>query len=344
MKTLLTGTLLGLCALGTGTGIYLHQNQSDVNNQAVPKPQPRQNQKEEHTLRFTAVIVPTRVFHVYPRVGGILREMLVEEGDKVKMGQVLARLDPTEYALKYQKALAMVDRARAYLAEEEANIKKHAQAIKQADVEVKESAALLQLAEKKTSRLLALQHNGSIDDQLVTEAEVQAKAAEAHEQQCEAKLRMLELEPRKEALNVAKAELTAAEVERDFAKLCLDRTEIQSPANGTILAKEAEVNAIVGPGPGSKQALSVYRVGDLSQMDAVVDLPENSIGQVAIGQKCAVQVDSAPSLQYSGHVSRICPVISNQTHTLPVRIVLEGGNQPMPKPGSFAEIELTEKH
>lgn len=339
MKIGIQATLLGLCLLLIYSGVRFAQKQeSTTSNQDVVE---RQDHK---SVKLPAIIVPVNVQHVYPQVGGQVRELLVEEGARVRMGQVVARLDRTEYELKYKIAQAMVDHARAHLAEQQAKIKRNAMAIAQADAEVKEAAALLLLAQRKAARMKELQRNGTVVDRAFEEAETELSAAKAHELLLVSKRKLLELEPISNAIAAAKAELTCAELNQDSAKLCVDKTEIRAPVDSTILKKEVEPYTNVGPGWGSDQALSIYRIGDLSQMEAMVSVPEQLISKIHRGQKCIVHVDAVPDISFSGEVARIRPVVSTDTRTITIYIKVKQNDQGRLVPGNHAQVEIPLKN
>lgn len=335
MKIGIQATLLGLCLLLIYSGTSFTQKHESTT------PIPKVVERPHHnSVKLPATIVPVNVQHVYPQVGGQVRELLVEEGAHVRMGQVVARLDRTEYELKYNIARAMVDHARANLAEQQTKIKRNAMAITQADAEVKEASALLLLAERKAARMKELQRNGTVVDSAFEEAETELSAAKAHELQLVSKRKLLELEPISEAIAAAKAELACAELNRDSAKLCLDKTEIRVPVDSTILKKEVEPFTNVGPGWGSDHALSIYRIGDLSQMEAVIEVPENLQSKIHQGSKCTIQVDAAPNVSLFGEVSRIRPVVSIQTRTITMFIKVFQNNDVRLVPGNYAQVEI----
>lgn len=339
MKIGVQATLLGLCLLLIYSGASFTQKHEST----TPKPNALERQDHE-IVKLPATIVPVNVQHVYPQVGGQVRELLVEEGAHVRMGQVIARLDRTEYELKYNIARAMVDHARAHLAEQQTKIKRNAMAITQADAEVKEAAALLVLAERKAARMKELQRNGTVVDSAFEEAETELSAANAHELQLVSKRKLLELEPISEAIAAAKAELTCAELNRDSAKLCLDKTDIRVPVDSTILKKEVEPFTNVGPGWGSDHALSIYRIGDLSQMEAMVSVPQQVISKIHRGQKCIVHVDAVPDILFSGEVARIRPVVSTDIRTITIYVKVKQDDQGRLVPGNHAEVEIPLKN
>src|SRR5262245_4763645 len=94
-------------------------NQYDVAalGNAVPQ---EAAQPAREGVRFVGVLVPVRQVHASPRVAGQVAELLVEEGARVQAGQVLARLERTAYELKFRRAQALVERAKARLVEAEA--------------------------------------------------------------------------------------------------------------------------------------------------------------------------------------------------------------------------------
>src|SRR5437899_1346486 len=108
-------SLLGIWLALAFSNISLAEDQK----QGDKKPSATEQQKKE-AIRLPATIIPARHVDVSPRVSGQVVEVLVEEGSQVKAGQVLLRLDHAEYELEYKSSVALVARAQARLAEEEA--------------------------------------------------------------------------------------------------------------------------------------------------------------------------------------------------------------------------------
>ncbi len=300
-----------------------------------------QKSAEKVLATLPGVVVPARQFRVSPKVAGQVLELLIDEGTQVKAGQVLARLERTEYELAYKHAQAQVERMQALLAEEESKGAQREAQIKQAEAAIREAAAQRNYRRAEVARLQALVRQATASAEVAGEKEAQLQVAQARLQQAESNLMMLQKAPQKERVAAAKAALAAAEAQRDLAKFRLDGTEIRAPAAGTILAKHAQVGDTVrlDAAAGGRCELA-----DLSQLEAVVHVPETDLAKVFTGQTCEIRLPAAPSVVYQGQVSRVLPVVSPQTRTVPLRARIDVPRDDRNlRPGMSTEVRLLPK-
>jgi cobalt-zinc-cadmium efflux system membrane fusion protein len=171
------------------------------------------------------------------------------------------------------------------------------------------------------------------------------RVAEAKLQQAESGLKIAQKSSQKERVAVAKAALGVAEVQRDLAKFRLDSTEIRAPASGTILTKHVQVGESVRPDAlVNGRPFSICEIADLSQLDAMVEVPEKELARVFQGQKCEIRLPAVPDVVYRGQVARVPPTVSEQTRTARVRVRLEKlKDDRNTRPGMYAEVRLLAK-
>jgi multidrug resistance efflux pump len=271
--------------------------------------------------------------------------VLIDEGAHVQAGEVLVRLDRTAYELEYQRARALVERARALLAEEEARGAGREEEIRQAEAAVQAAAAQRDHRKAELARLQTLVKAASVSAEAAREAEAQRLVAEASLLQALSNVKLLQKAPQRERVAAARAALAAAEAERDLARFRLDNTVLRAPASGTVLAKHVQVGETVRPDAlVDGRALSICEIADLSQLQALLDIAERDLPKVFQGQPCELRLAAVPDVVYKGQVSRLLPTISPQTATAQARVRIE-----VPKddrnlrPGMFAEVRLLAK-
>ncbi len=101
------------------------------------------------------------------------------------------------------------------------------------------------------------------------------------------------------ALDQAEANLNQAQAALALVNLQLDRTSIKAPIEGIVLARNLEVGELIGAGG------IVMSLGEITQLDLTVFVPENLYGQVSLGQKVEIETNSFPDEIFLGTVSRI---------------------------------------
>ena len=215
----------------------------------------------------TGHIEPKTHVDITTDVAGRIIELPVEEGQDVEEGDLLLQIDPALYR-------AGVDRAEAALAQAEANLA--------------QQEATYEQAQRDADRLTALQARGT---DFVTEAEVEQAVTNANVQR-----RLLE---------ASEHQVQQADASLDQERDRLGKTTIRAPMSGRItrLNVERGETAIVGTmnNPGSL----LLTVADLSVMEAVIEVDETDVPDIAIGDSAYVEIDAFPNRRFVGTVTEI---------------------------------------
>ena len=219
---------------------------------------------------------------VAARATGRLAEVMVEEGDTVSAGQVVARLLDEDQ-------LAAVARAEADLALARA---------RQAQVEAVEVDA-----RRRAVRRADLRAAGAIGAEEDESADTVALTAVAE-------------------VNAARAQVGVARAALQIARLELDKTRVTAPFAGAVLRKDAEVGEIVGPimTSNTARAGAVVTIADLGTLEVGVDVNESYIARVVLGMPCDVVLDAYPEIHYPGEVRSVYPSADRDKATIPVRV------------------------
>jgi len=234
------------------------------------------------------------------RVGGRVSEMLVDEGDRVETGQLLARLDDRTYADAVRAAEAQVASQQANLAKLEAGPRQAE--IAQARATLAEQTYNLTNAEQALERARQLRPGGAISQAALDQAQSARDMASARVDAAQEALRLLEEGTRKEDIAAAKASLQAAEANLASAKTSLGDTELRAPAEGVILSRVREPGAILSPG----DAAYVLSLDRPVWVRTYVEEPD--LGRIHPGLAVEVVTDSAPDRPYRGQIGFISPV------------------------------------
>jgi RND family efflux transporter MFP subunit len=235
-------------------------------------------------LNATGRVVAARRASVSSKGTGRLEWLGVQEGQRVRAGEVIARLENRDVAAQREQVAASVKAAEANLAQGEAEL---------ADAEV----AL------RRARELAAQN-------FVSASAVDA--AEARQRKASAAMRTLQAQ-----IAVAQANLRAAGV-------AFDQTLIRAPFTGVVLTKSANVGDIVTPFSAAAGTTgAVVTMADMSTLEVEADVSENAIAGIRVGQPAEIQLDAFPDLRLLGSVSRIVPTVDRSKATLLVKVRFE---------------------
>ncbi|MGD8842642.1 MAG: efflux RND transporter periplasmic adaptor subunit [Gammaproteobacteria bacterium] len=228
-----------------------------------------------------------------------IRELLVQEGDRVTKGQLLARLHRARLAASVAAAQANVASQKAALARLEAGSRP--EEIRQARADVSSAQAQVADAETTYRRTVKLAAEDAAAEQAVDDARSGLAAARAELKVAEEALALAVQGPRVEDIDEARAQLAAREAELVLAREVLADADLYAPADGVIRNRLLEVGDMASP---QKPVLSMA-LTDPVWVRAY--LPETSLGKVAEGTPATVSTDSFPGKQYRGWVGYISP-------------------------------------
>lgn len=239
---------------------------SGRNKENIISVQTEQAQRRTITevVAATGNISPVDEVEITPEVSGEIVELPVEDGQRVKRGDLLIRIKPQIYEAQKARAQASLTSAEATLKVREANFNK----IK-ADFE-----RIKELVNKK----------------LASSAELEAAEAEYLTSKGN-------MEAQKAAVVQAMESLKEAEEE-------LAKTAIYSPLNGVVTTLNVELGERV-LGSNFTQGTSIMTVADLSKMEAIVEVDENDVVKVSLGDTARVEVDAFGDNKFIGTVTQI---------------------------------------
>jgi len=232
-------------------------------------------------LNATGRVVAARRASVSSKGTGRLEWLGVQEGQMVKAGEVIARLENRDVAAQRDQATAQVEAARANLAQGEA--------------ELDDAQAALKRAQD-------LSRQNFISGAALDTAEARYGKARA-------------------AIEALKAQIHVAEANARVAGVGFDQTLIRAPFTGIVLTKSANVGDIVTPfSSASGTTGAVVTMADMETLEVEADVSESSIAKISVGQPAEVQLDAFPDLRLLGEVSRIVPTVDRSKATLLVKV------------------------
>jgi HlyD family secretion protein len=265
-------------------------------------------------------IIPHRKVELAPKITGRVEWVGVEKGDAVTRGQVLLRIERREFLAATDRAAASLAGARARLQELMAGSRP--EEIERARAGVEEARSNLANAVLELDRFERLQTEGAVARQALDAVKNRHEVALAQLAGAEQSYRLARLGPRQEQIDAARAAVREAEAALQAAQADLDNTEIHAPISGIILERLVEPGEIVTiafiGGRGAKSA--VLSMADLRILDVEVDVSQNEIGKVRLGQPAAIVADAFPERTYRGIVSEMAPEANRQKATLQVKV------------------------
>jgi HlyD family secretion protein len=225
--------------------------------------------------------------------------ILVQEGDRVTKGQLLAVLHRELMEAEREQAAALVEAQRQVVAKLESGARP--EEIDKARADLEAARARARSARDTWQRLERLAKKKLASPEEVENARSAARAAEAQVKAAEAALRLLLAGSRKEDIAAARAELAARKAALRLAERRLAETELRAPADGVIRDR------ILEPGDMASPQTPVLTLALLDPVWVRAYLPEPMLGRVRPGMRADILTDSHPGKRYAGWVGYISP-------------------------------------
>ncbi|SHJ44665.1 HlyD family secretion protein [Propionispora hippei] len=288
------------------------------------------------------------IVNISAKVTGRVEKLLVQEGDAVTAGQVVATIEQREFQAQLEQAQAALAAAQAKLALAEAG--NRPQEIAEAGASVTQAQATLENARKEYERVEALYRQGGISAQQRDAAKTAWEVAKA---QCEAAQNSYSVTnegSRPEDIKMLQAQVQQAQAAVKSAQVQLDDTVIKAPVSGTLALKSVEDGEVVSAGQ------PLVSIANLSDVWIAANIEETYIGKVKAGQEVSFTIDAYPGKTFTGKVKEVGPAAGSQfallpnentsgnftkvTQRLPIKIQAENAADGELKPGMSAIIEI----
>lgn len=287
-------------------------------------------------LSATGYIVAHHRVDVNSKVTGRVAWFGVEKGDKVRMGQVLVRLEDQEFKALVDQSLGEVRSAEAALAALLAGSRP--QEIQRAMEDLSEAEATLANDTSQYARAKNLYEQGLIPAQQFDEANARHEAALHRVDSLRQTYQLAVQGPRKEDIERARGELESAKGKLAFNQAELDATQIRAPVDGTILERTAEKGELVTAQFASAQDTggprgSVVALADLNDLQVEVDISQDDFAKLNGVKDAVITTDVYPDRQYAGLIAQVAPEANRQKASVQLRVQIV-------KPDDFLRPEM----
>jgi HlyD family secretion protein len=231
------------------------------------------------------------------KVPGRVTERLVAEGDRVKAGQLIARLDDAEQREQLALRRAELAGAEAALAELEAGSRP--QEIAAAEATLRSTEADRDRARLDFARQQELRGKDAIADRELEASQAQLKVAEARTAEAGERLKLVQEGPRAEDIAQGRARVEQARALRALAEIQLENTRLSSPLTGVVLSQNIEPGEFVAAGT------PIVTVADTAHVWVRAYVDQTDLGRIRLGQKVEVRTDTFPDKIYEGTIGFI---------------------------------------
>lgn len=237
------------------------------------------------TVAANGKIQPAMEIKISPYISGEVVELYVREGDFVRRGDMLAKIDATIYQSSFEQVEASVNSSKANMANTRARV----------------AQAEAQYAKAKLDR----DRNEKLWNQkVISDADWDAVKANY-------KVVSAELEAAKESLRATQFQVQNAEAALREARENLRRTSIYAPADGTVSRLNVEAGERVTGASQFSSGTEIMRLANLDNMEVKVEVSENDIPRVKLSDTCTIEVDAYLGRKFKGVVTEIATSASS---------------------------------
>jgi membrane fusion protein, multidrug efflux system len=288
---------------------------------------------------------------VSSRVSGRIEAMLVNEGDEVAAGQIIAKIETKELEVQVAQAKANLAAANAKLAGTKAG--NRPQQIAQAAAATIQATANLNNAEKAFERAESLYQRGAISAQQRDTAQTSLSVARAQYEAASQSYSLTVEGTRPEDIEAAEAQVEQAMASLKSAEIQLENAVIKAPITGTIAVRAIRFGESVNVGQ------TIVNIVNLNDVWVSANIDERKVGLVRVGQTVDFEVDAYPSKTFCGEVMEVGAATGSQfsllptentsgnytkvVQKIPVKIKAARGEGAILKPGMSAIINIRVK-
>jgi len=271
----------------------------------------------------TGKVTPITKVEVKSKASGIVKKLLVDYGDRVKKGQLLAQLDKIEIE-------AQVEQSKAALEAAEANLKSSQADSERAKVDAE--GPDVPLLKRAYDRAVSMAKDGVVSTSALEDAQKNYEMSLNKQNVSKAQVTVLKAKIAQSQAQVAQDQANLKQLEEQ-----LSYTDIISPIDGIVLSRDVQMGDAVSSilVLGSSATL-VMTLGDTSEVYVKGKVDESDIGKVYLGQRARIKVESFKDKTFDGKVTKISPmgVEKDNVTTFEVRVSIQN-------PGGELKAEMT---
>lgn len=252
------------------------------------------------TVSASGKIYPATEIKISSDVSGEIVDLYVKEGDSVVVGQILLRIDPEAYASAVDRGRATVNNAKSQLSISKSQIENNIAQAEQIKAQLENARSVHKRNEqlKKEGVISELEYDQSLSNLRGLEANLRASEAG--------------VKSSKQNAEAAEYSIKSSEASLKELTTSLNRTTIKAPASGIVSSLSVEKGERV-LGTIQMTGTEIMRISNLNAMEVQVDVTENDIPKVKLGDEVEVEVDAYLGKKFKGNVTEIANSASNIT-------------------------------
>ena len=275
-----------------------------------------------------AVLYPVNQANVTSKVSAPVRRVLVNRGDHVKAGQLLAELESRDLVASAEESKNLLDQAQANLQTTSGATVPEDRTKALADVQAGQQA--LDAARKVYESRVELQKQGALAQKLVDDAKVAMVQAQSQLETSQRHLQSVQQVTSSEQVKSAQAQVNAARAHYDSLAAQAAYADVRSPINGVVADRP------VYPGDTPQPGTPIVSIVDISKVVARANIPVKDAAPVQVGRPATI---TGPDGVLPGKVTVVSPAADPNTTTVQIWVEADNPGEKM-KPGATVHVSI----
>lgn len=297
--------------------------------------------RETESITLPGNIGAIQYTTIYARVDGYLRDRMVDIGDHVKAGQLLARIDTPTIDQSLAQAQADLVRAKAGVDRAEADLKESIAKLATANADVEKTKGNVDYATVTATRWQNLVVRGAVSQQardekvrLLESTSAEYKASQSNVKAAEAQVvaSRSQVAEAKAEVNAKLAEVRKLQAEQGFQKVI-------APFEGIITFRKVDPGALITKGSMSDN-LELFQLAKIDRLRIYVNAPQRVARYLKTGEEAHVNVPEFPDHKFVGKVTNVSGALDPNTRTRQTEIQIDNPEHLL-LPGMYGEVNLT---
>ncbi|MBW4559284.1 MAG: efflux RND transporter periplasmic adaptor subunit [Trichormus sp. ATA11-4-KO1] len=276
----------------------------------------------EASVRYTGTVRPYQEVTVYPRVSGQLTEYSAYPGNKVKAGQLLARLTATELSNEVEEAITEMEAAKA----DEQVTRKELDEQRQEIERMSAESAYLEKRLQRTEQVL-------LDSGAIALVEFDRQKSEAISAKAALSAAKVKLERMQAQIAKAQAQVAQTKVKIQRLQVIESYKTVTSPITGIIQERMVDPGVFVQPG------MAILKIGDYSRVRLQANVAQQDAIQIKVGSPIEARTPGAATETIQGKVTSIFPQAGEETRTVTIEAVVDNPGRRLVA-GQFLEMRM----
>lgn len=303
-------------------------------------------------VEATGSVEPKFKVEVKSKASGEIIYFPFEEGDTVKAGELLLKVDKSDEERNVAREEANILTLRAKLGQAKAALDlqkiEYETSTRNTKAEMDSAVLSLEDSEVRLKRKRELFNEKLISKEGLDEAQTVYDLSKTKLEQAKARMESLKgieqnIKIKEKEIELIEGEIKKAEIALEQAKERLSETEVAAPLSGVIIEKKVEKGQIISSGISTVTGgTHLATIADMSSVFVVADVDETDIGKVKTGQEVKLTTDAYPGMVFHGRVDRIAPmgVEENRIIIFKVRTEVTGEGKELLKTSMTANVQI----